>query len=166
MTKRSWYFWSYGANMSLGRLRKTNKSCFTESGECLAEWETNKPPKSWSTQWRCFDTLRGCLCKSTGKLNWWGRRVDPIGLNFGTRWRWGVSFRHRPLYVLGKGPCGPGRPQGWSGLREEETSLALARSWTAVPRTSSPQRSRYGGYATRLQWAFIYSFLFTLGEKQ
>jgi hypothetical protein len=101
----------YCANMSSGRLRKTSKSCFTEFGECFTEWETNKVPKSCSTQWRCSDTLRACSSKSTGKLKWGGRRVGPLD---GTIWRWVVSFRHGPLYVLRNSIC-----IHWTGVRVE-----------------------------------------------
>jgi hypothetical protein len=112
MRKWSWCFWRQSANIRLWRLRKTSKSGFAEFGECFAACETNKPPKSWSTQWSCSDTLRACSCKIAGKLKWGGTCVGPLGLDFGTRWRWGVSFRHRPLYVLGKSPC-----IHWTGVR-------------------------------------------------
>jgi len=35
---------------------------------------------------------------------YWGGGITPPILNFGTRWRWVVSFTSRPLYPLGKLP--------------------------------------------------------------
>jgi hypothetical protein len=58
-------------------------------------------------------------------------RYSSVILDFGTRWKWVVSFRSRPLYLGGNGPMKPlGRrlvgPQTRSGRRGEEDKSCYA----------------------------------------
>jgi hypothetical protein len=59
------------------------------------------------------------------KAYWRSGGIDPCSLDFGTRWRWVVSFTPRPLYPQGKSPWYPldrrlGGPQSRSGCGDEE----------------------------------------------
>jgi hypothetical protein len=59
------------------------------------------------------------------KTFWGSGGIAPRILDLGTRWRWVVSFTHRPLYLQGKIPWYPldrrlGGPQSRSGRGGEE----------------------------------------------
>jgi hypothetical protein len=61
--------------------------------------------------------------------------------DFGTRWRWVVSFTARPLYLQGKSPCYPldrrlGEPQSRSEHGGEEKISSPCQN--SNPRSSSP----------------------------
>jgi hypothetical protein len=44
-----------------------------------------------------------CLTKHHAMKTYWGSGgIAPRIVDFGTRWRWVVSFTHRPLYPQGK----------------------------------------------------------------
>jgi len=49
--------------------------------------------------------LRVFLTKHHARKAYWGSEcIAPRILDVGTRWRWVVSFTHRPLYPKGKSP--------------------------------------------------------------
>jgi len=65
--------------------------------------------------------------------------IAPRILNFGTRWRWVVSFTPQSLYPRGKSPpyaldTRLGRPQSRCGRCGEGTGpiIAPADNWTSV----------------------------------
>jgi hypothetical protein len=73
----------------------------------------------------------------------WGSDLLGIFLNFGTSWRWVVSFTHRPLYPRGKNTRYPldrrlGGPQSRSPRSGEEKILETTGTRTPTPRSCSP----------------------------
>jgi hypothetical protein len=75
------------------------------------------------------------MLKPNALLNWASRHEDLLGsggvapriLNFGTRWRWVVSFTYRPLYSRLKSP-GIHWVEGWVGPRPGLDAVAKTRS--------------------------------------
>jgi hypothetical protein len=64
-------------------------------GNCFI-WEVKKVTLSlWLTMYHAMNTYWGSGC------------IAPFILDFGTRWRWMVSFRPRPFYSQGKRLGGP-----------------------------------------------------------
>jgi hypothetical protein len=67
--------------------------------------------------------------------------ITPRILNLGTRWRWVISFRFRPLYSQGNSPRWPFLTGGWVGPWEGLDAVAkrnfLLLSWIEI-QTSSP----------------------------
>jgi hypothetical protein len=67
-----------------------------------------------------------CWTKYHAMKTYWGSGgIAPRILDFGTRWRWVVSFTSRPLYPQGKSRWYPldrrlGGPQSWYGRGGEE----------------------------------------------
>jgi hypothetical protein len=67
-----------------------------------------------------------CLTKHHAMKTYWGSGgISPRILEFGTRWKWVVSFTPWSLYPQGKSPCFPldssvGGPQSCSGCGDEE----------------------------------------------
>jgi hypothetical protein len=96
-------------------------------------------------------------------FNWAPRREGVLGsgvivpriIDFGTRWRWVVSFTPRPLYSQGKTPWYPlyrklGMPQRRSGRGEEEkNSQPLPRLELPI---IQPVAQRYTTELSRLQY--------------
>jgi hypothetical protein len=109
----------------------------------------------WKTEWRSafqiFWTMEEVSNKVSAYLstNAWRRNgsgdIAPRILNLGTRWRWVVSFTHRPSYHLGSvtATCWTG---GWSGLWSCPDAVAETKILSLPPlgtecRSSSPRPS-------------------------
>jgi hypothetical protein len=45
------------------------------------------------------------------------RGINTLILDLGTRWRWGISFTHRPLYPLKKTPVSFEQEDGWASYQ-------------------------------------------------
>jgi hypothetical protein len=74
----------------------------------------------WYTQCAAPNTyskvkLSLCLTKHHAMKTYWGSGgIAPRILDFGTRWRWVVSFTPLPLYPQGKPPVPTGQEAGWA----------------------------------------------------
>jgi hypothetical protein len=77
------------------------------------------------------------------------QRYNYIILKLGTRWRWVVSFTHRPLYPSGKySPVTVVKRAGWAPdpvwtLWRRAKFLSFVRNETPIPGSSSSYPSRY-----------------------
>jgi hypothetical protein len=109
------------------------------------------PEYAWKVKTKLLRFLRTWLIKQHAMEEWW---YSSTILNHGTRWRWEVSFRPRPLYQREESRCytlyrGIGKYQRRPDAVEGEKSFIPAGNRNPIPQLSSPVSRLYIDWAEK-----------------